>query len=66
MRLTYGSNYLSFQSILVREASRKVANTSTTISGDVWDLADMVIHVATGEEKDKDQADSSPHVSVLN
>lgn len=64
-KLTNCSNDLGLQTKLVLEASGKVADATLAISGHVWDLSDMVEHVSTGKEKNSNQANGSPQISVL-
>jgi hypothetical protein len=45
-RLTYASNNLSLHSILVLEASCKVAHAASTITSNIWNLANMIEHMS--------------------
>lgn len=63
--LTECSHDLRLQSVLALEISSKVADSATTISGDIRHFANMVEHVAAGKEKDGDQADGCPEIAVL-
>lgn len=64
-RLTHGSNNLRLQPILILEPSSKIAHTAFTIRLHIRHFADVVEHVAGGEEQDHDQADCGPEVAVL-
>ena len=64
-RLTHSSNDLSFEAILVREPASKIAHTASSITSNIRNLSDVVEHVSTCEEKDGNQADSCPEVSIL-
>lgn len=64
-KLTHGGNDLSLQSELVLETTSEVANSALAIGCNVGNLADVVEHVAAGEEQDSDQADGGPEVAVL-
>lgn len=64
-QLTHRCNDLRLKTELVLEATGKVANAALAIGRDVGHLANVVEHVAAGEEKDSDQADGSPQVAVL-
>lgn len=66
LALTQGSNDLRLQTKLILEASCKIADTALAIIGHVWNLSDMIEHVAACEEKDGNQADGSPEVAILN
>lgn len=56
---------MSFETELVLEATSEVGNTALAVACNVRDLADVVEHVATGEEQDGDQADCGPEVAAL-
>lgn len=62
---THGRNDLSLHAVLVLEAGSKVADTTPLISGDIWNLADVIEHVATGKQENGNKADSCPSVAVL-
>lgn len=64
-RLTHGSDNLSLETELVLETTGEVGNTALAVACNVGDLADVVEHVATGEEQDGDQADCGPEVAAL-
>lgn len=64
-RLTHGSNNLGLETELVLETTGEVGDSALAVACDVRDLADVVEHVATGEEKDGDQADCGPEVAAL-
>lgn len=64
--LTNGCNYLSFNTKLVREATSKVGDSTSTIACHVWHLSDVVIHVAAGEHQDQNQTQYCPQIPVLN
>lgn len=63
--LTDGSHNLCLHAILVLETTGKVADAATAIGSDVGDFPDVVEHVAAGEQQDRDQADGSPDVAIL-
>lgn len=63
--LTHCSNNLSLKTELVLETTGKVGDSALAVACDVGDLADVVEHVATGEEEDGDQADGGPEVAAL-
>ena len=63
--LTHRSNNLRLQTILVLKSSSKVAHATLAILLHIGHLADVVEHVAGGEEEHHDQADCSPEVAVL-
>jgi hypothetical protein len=50
---------------LVLETAGEVGETTLAIVTSVGHLADVVEHVSTGEEQDKNQADGGPQVAVL-
>ena len=64
-RLTHGSNNLSLKTELVLETTGKVRNPALSVACNVGDLADVVEHVATGEEQDSNQTDGSPEIAAL-
>ena len=64
-KLTHRSNDLSLKTELVLEATSEVADTTLAVGLNIGDLADVVEHVATGEEEDGDQADGCPEVAAL-
>jgi hypothetical protein len=64
-KLTHGSNNLSLETELVLETASKVRDTTLAVACNVRDLADVVEHVATGEEKDSDQTEGGPEVAAL-
>jgi hypothetical protein len=64
-KLTHGSNNLSLETKLVLEATGKVGDSTLAVACNVRDLADVVEHVATGEEEDSDQAEGGPEVAAL-
>jgi hypothetical protein len=63
-RLTNGSDNLRFHAELVRESTSKIANASLAVTYDVGYFADMIEHVATGEQQDSNQAKAGPQISV--
>lgn len=63
---TKSSYDLRLQAELALEARGNVAHPTTSVASDIRHLANVVKHVSTGEEKDRDQADGSPDVAVLN
>jgi hypothetical protein len=50
---------------LVLETTGKVRDSALAVACNVGDLADVVEHVATGEEQDSDQTDGGPEVAAL-
>ena len=64
-RLTHGSNNLSLKTKLVLETTGKVGDSALAVACNVRDLADVVEHVATGEEQDSNQTDGSPEIAAL-
>ena len=64
-RLTHGSDDLSLKSVLVLEAVGEIAHTSFAITGNVWDLSDVVEHMSASKKQDGDQADGRPKIAVL-
>lgn len=62
---THGGDNLGLKAELVLEATCKVADAATAITRHVWHLSNVVEHLATDEEEDRDQADGSPEVSAL-
>ena len=56
---------MSLETELVLETAGEVGETTLAIVASVGHLADVVEHVSTGEEQDKDQADGGPQVAVL-
>jgi hypothetical protein len=63
--LTNCSNNLRLETELILETSGKVADTTLSIARHIWHLSDVVEHVSACEEQNRDQADCSPQVSVL-
>lgn len=49
-RHTHGRDYLSLQPKLIREATRKVADSPLAIASNIGNLSDMVEHVAAREK----------------
>lgn len=64
-QLTEERNDLSLQPVLALEAARKIRDAAFAIASYVGDLADLVEHVAAGEEEDRDEGDCGPQVAVL-
>ena len=62
---THCSNDLRLETELVLEATSKVGDTSLAVTSHVWHLADVVVHVTTGEEEYGNQTDGGPEVTVL-
>lgn len=65
-KLTHSSDYLCFKTELIWEASRKIADASTSIASNIWYFSDMVEHMAAGEEENGNQTYRSPDVTILN
>lgn len=63
--LTKRSNNLCFKSELILESTSKVADTSFAVTSNIWNFADVVVHLATGEKKHRDQTKGGPQVAVL-
>lgn len=53
LELTHSCNDLCLQAILVGEASCKVADSTLTITSNIWNFSDVVEHVSTGEEENR-------------
>jgi hypothetical protein len=64
-KLTHGSNNLSLETKLVLETTGKVRDSTLAVACNVRNLADVVEHVAAGEEEDGDQTDGGPEVAAL-
>lgn len=64
--LTDGSYDLCFHAKLILKPTGKVAYATVAIARNIRNLPYMIEHLATGEEEDSNQADSSPEISVLN
>lgn len=64
-RLTQSSNDLRLKAQLVLETAGNVADTSVATHGNIGHLADMVEHVAAGEDQDGNKADGGPQVAAL-
>ena len=64
-KLTNSRHDLRLEAVLVLEAAREVADAAFAVARDVRDLADLVEHVAAGEEQDRDERDGRPHGAVL-
>jgi len=65
-RLTHGSYNLCFHSVLVGEASCKVREAASAVSGNVGHLSNVIEHVPTSEEQYQDQANAGPEIAVPN
>lgn len=63
--LTYRSNDLRFQSILILKSTSKVMQAALPIRCSIRDTADVIEHVPTCEQENADQADSGPEIPVL-
>lgn len=63
-KLTNSSNNLRLHSKLIGKTTSKVADTALAIAHDVRDFTNMVEHVATGKQKNSNQAEASPEISV--
>lgn len=50
---------------LIAEASSKIADSAFSVAGDIWNLPDMVEHVAAREQKHGNETDRGPEVAVL-
>lgn len=64
-KLTKSGNNLRLQPVLALEPRGKVADTPLAIRSNVRDLADVVVHVARGEQKNRDERDGGPDVAGL-
>lgn len=60
-----GSNNLTLETILVAEATSKIAHTTLAITNNIRRLTNVVEHVARREEQDGNKGDSSPEITVL-
>ena len=56
---------MGLHSKLALETACEVTDAAAAVSRNIRYLPDVVKHVSTGEEENEDQADGSPHVSVL-
>jgi hypothetical protein len=54
LKLTYRSDNLGLQPELGLKAIGKIAHPTFTVAGDVRDFSDMIEHMTTSEEKDRD------------
>lgn len=63
--LTNCSDDLCFNTELVGESTGEIRDASPSVSGDIWDFSNMVVHVSTGEHEDRNQAQYRPYVSIL-
>lgn len=50
---------------MVLKASSEVAHTTARVVGNIGDLANLVVHVTTGEQQDSNQSEGSPDIAVL-
>ena len=57
---TYRCNYLRLYSNLILKASCKVCDTSTTITSDIRNFSNLIIHMPTGKSEYSNQAECSP------
>ncbi len=64
-KLTHCGNNLCFQTELIGKASSKVAHPTSTVSSNIWHLANAIEHVPTGEQQDYDETDGGPEIAVL-
>ena len=62
---THSCHNLRLQTELILKSTGKVNNTAFTILCNVRNFPNMVEHVSTCEEEDRNQAESSPKVPVL-
>jgi hypothetical protein len=60
-----GSNNLTLKTILVAEATSKIAHTTLAITNNIRRLANVVEHVARREKQDGNKGDGSPEIAVL-
>lgn len=63
--LTHSGDDLRLHAELVGEATGEIVDSTFSIAGHVGDPPDVIEHVAGGEEKDSDERESSPEVTVL-
>jgi len=64
-QLTHCSHDLSLNAILILKPACKIADSTTAVASNVRDSSNVVKHVSASEEKNHDQADTSPQVAVL-
>lgn len=64
-KLTHGRHNLGLKTKLVGKPSSKVAHTTSAVACNIRDFANVVEHMSTCEEKDENQANTSPDVAVL-
>lgn len=50
---------------LVREARCKILNAPMSVAGHIWNFSNVIEHLPTREQKDGDETDASPKVSIL-
>nr|POE93616.1 hypothetical protein CFP56_19628 [Quercus suber] len=62
---THGRHNLRLYSKLAGEATSNIADPALAVLLHVWDFPDVIEHVSAGEEQDKDQADRSPEIAIL-
>lgn len=64
--LTNGRDDLRFQTELRLKPVDEIADTATSVTCDIRYFANVVEHVSTREQQDRDQTDGCPYVAVLN
>lgn len=65
MRHTDCCHHLCFQAELVLETARDVVNSTTSVTSDVGNFADMVEHVSAGKQENGHQGQGCPEVAAL-
>lgn len=65
IKLTHCRYNLCLKTILVREPPCKIAHTTLSIAGHVWNLPDVVEHMATSKQQNRNQTNGRPKVAVL-
>lgn len=63
--LTHGSDNLRLQTELALEAAGKVGDATAAIASNIGHVADVVEHVAAGEEQDGNHGAGGPEIAVL-
>jgi len=63
--LTHCGNNLCLETELVLKTTGKIGKATLAITGDIWNLADVIEHMARGEEQDGNKGEGGPEVSVL-
>ena len=62
---THAGHNLCFHPKLIRKSSCKIRDTSFAISCHIRDFSYVIEHVAARKQQNRDQAKSSPEISIL-